>query len=238
MRITNLFRCALMAPENEPGGGGGGPPPVPPVTPPAPPEDPPVPPGTITLTTEQLRDRLDRSRTAFLRANGFGSEAELQALRQRDEAATAAAETARLATLTREQQLQEQLAQANEARVASEASAARATFDRHIAGVCAQLGVRNLDYATFAVEQAANALPEGQELDVQAWLSQSMTTNPAMRAALGIEAPVTPVVTGITTVPPVTPPVPPRPGDPPPAVDAFGMTQAAWDARREALGIG
>jgi hypothetical protein len=234
MFISNLFRGPLRAPEGEPTGAG-----TPAVDPPvAPTVEPTAPVGSITLTSEQLRDRLDRSRTAFLRANGFASEDELKALRQRDVDRVATEEAARKATMTREQQLQEELAQANARSVASEERAARAHFDRHVAGVCATLGVKNLDYATFLVEQAAQAIPDGQELDVQAWLQSRLESHPATRAALGIDAPVTSVIDPVTTVPVgAPPPTAPRPGNGPAPVDAFGMDAAAWQAKREALGI-
>jgi hypothetical protein len=234
MFISNLFRGPLRAPEGEPTGGGAPPDPGPPV---APPVAPPTDPANITLTSEQLRDRLDRSKTSFLRAHGFASEDELKALKLRDVERVAKDEETRKATMTREQQLQEELAQERAGRAASDERAMRATFDRHVAGVCATLGVKNLEYATFLVEQAAQATPEGSELDVQAWLQARLESHPATRAALGMDAPVATVVDPITTVPGFTPPPPPRPGAAPPASDAFGMDAAAWQARRESLGI-
>jgi len=232
MFITNLSRGPLRAPEGEPTGGGA------PADPPAPPAPPaPEPPTSITLTSEQLRDRLDRSKTSFLRAHGFGSEEELKALKQRDADRAATEETNRKATMTREQQLQEELAQERAGRAASDERAQRASFDRHVAGVCATLGVRNLDYATFLVEQAAQATPDGAELDVQVWLQARMESHPATRAALGMDAPVSTVVDPVTTVPGFNPPAPLRPGAPPQTNDAFGMDAATWMARREALGI-
>jgi len=240
MAITNLFRGSLFSPADEPGGGGagGGEPPVPPAAPAAPAgggDDP----EELRLTSEQLRDRLNRSRTSFLRANGLESEEAFKALLERDKQRAAADDEQRRAALSREQVLQEDLAKERAARVDLEERAARYGFERHVAGICATLGVRHLDYATFEIERAAAALPDGQELDVEAWLRDQMETRPAMRAALGLEPATTSVSAPVTTTTAHRDaPPPPRSGGAPPAADVFGMDSANWQARKEALGIG
>lgn len=234
--IYNLS-APRFAPETDPGAGGGsgGAPPAEPVPPPPAdePEDRP-----ITLTSAQLRDRLDRSRTSFLRAHGFGSEDELKSLKQREAERQKAEDEARRAAMSREQQLQEDLTRERARAQQAEEETQRVRFERHVAGICAMLGVRHLDYALFEVERAAAALPEGQELDVEAWLKERMESQPAMRAALGLEAPVQTVPAPVTTVPGGAAPVAPRPGSGQPQPDVFGMDASAWQARRDALGIG
>jgi hypothetical protein len=239
MTITNLFRGPIRAPEGEPGAGAsGGEPPAPPVAPTPPAGDGDPPPEELRLTSEQLRDRLNRSRTAFLRANGLDSEEAFKQLVERDKQRATQEDEARRASLSREQVLQEDLARERAARVELEERAARFGFERHVAGICATLGVRNLDYATFEIERAAAALPEGQELDVEAWLRESMETRPAMRAAFGLDVATT-VSEPITTTTAGGPrPTPPRAGGAPPSSDVFGMDSAAWQSRKDALGIG
>jgi hypothetical protein len=196
-------------------------------------------PEEIRLTSEQLRDRLERSRTAFLRAHGFKDEDELKALKKREEERSKAEDEARRAALSREQQLQEDLQREKDARLAAERQSQQVQFEREVATVCASLGVRNYDYALFEVGRARAAATPEQPLDIAAWLQAQIEAKPAMRAALGLEAPpqsvTSPVTTTVggqvtSTAPRVTGPGAPK--------TAFDLDQAAWQAKREALGIG
>lgn len=244
-------RGLLMAPDPGDGSGGGSGDPAPGDPPPTgdpapPPADPPPTgdpvPGDITMTSGQLSERLERDRAAQLQRMGFESEEQLTAMRERDAAATTAAEEARRSTLSREQTLAEDVLRAEGERDAFETERDDLRFQAHVSGICANVGVRNLDYALHMVEAAANATPEGQELDVEAFLRERVDPeNPqhaANRAALGLEAPVvtTPVpVTNIDGNPPPMPP--PAGGGDPKGFDAMDADAAAWQQRKEALGI-
>lgn len=275
MSIANLNRGPLLFPEEGTGGGGTGdpapaaaapaatppaPPAVPPAVPPAaaqPPAQPPAPtespatppaepPAPITMTSAQLNERLERERSSFLREQGFESPEQLAEMRTRDTAAQAAAEQARQAQLTNEQRLTEDVATRTAERDAAQAESDRLRFEGHVSGHCAAQGVRNVSYAQFAIERAANALPEGEELDVEAWLTERMNPENAehadMRNALGVpDAPPATTPTPATTTPgggPPPPAPPPAGGNPPPDGDAFAMSAADWQQRQERLGLG
>jgi len=197
------------------------------------------------MTSEQLNDRLARDRSAQLQRMGFDSEADLVAMQERDRAATEAAEAARQEQLTNEQRLQEDLVARTAERDQALADGADLRFQGHVAGVCASLGVSNVPYAQYEIARAAEALPDGQDLDVQAWLQERMDPEAAehasLRGALGVaEAPVVPAPAPATTVPVpgVTPPrPPPAGGTAPTGEDVFAMSDADWRAKQEALGI-
>ena len=199
---------------------------------------------SIHMTSEQLSDRLERDRSAQLQRMGFASEAELTEMRDRDKAATDAAETARREQQTREEQLAEDVTTANTARDAAEAERDQLRFESHVAGICATVGVRNLDYATHMIERAAEALPEGEELDVEAYLAERVDPENAehaqTRAALGIQAAVGTVAAPVTTTAAADgsdPTPPPAGGGDPKDVDAMAMTDAQWQRHQEALGM-
>ncbi len=265
MSILNLIRGPLMSPELGDGGTGAGAPaapmagndtasgpaaaPEPGVAPAAAPAAPPpvaAPPAdpSIHMTSEQLSDRLERDRAAQLQKMGFASEAELTAMRERDQAATDAAETARREQQTREEQLAEDVSTANAARDNALAECDQLRLESHVAGICATVGVRNLDYATHMIERAAEALPDGEELDVEAYLAERVNPENAehaqTRAALGIQAAVGTVPVAVTTTAAADgndPVPPPAGGGDPRAVDAMSMTPQQWQRHQEALGL-
>lgn len=210
-------------------------PPPPLVTPPAdPPADPPA--GRHTLSQAQLDDRLNRARGAHVRQLGsdFGIENDdqMRAALERDRAATAAAETARTESLTREQQLTEELATANAAKAQAEEEAELAQFQALIHSRCSAMGIRNTAYAEHMVLDAAMRSMD-EEFDEQAYL-QGLLADPQQAAALGIVATES---TGVTTVPgngnddapPADPPAPPG------ATDVMKMTKEEYRQFRGGL---
>ena len=189
------------------------------------------------MTGEQLNDRLTRDRAAQLQRMGFENEAQLTEMRNRDKAATDAAETARREQQTREEQLAEDVTTAETARDAAVAERDQLRFESHVAGICATVGVRNLDYATHMIERAAEALPEDQELDVEAYLAERVNPENAehaqTRAALGIQGAVVPVAAPVTTTGAADgsePTPPPAGGGSPVPVDAMDMTSEQFQA--------
>lgn len=251
--MINWNRGLLMAPND----GGEGAAPLPPTpAPPAPtpppaavesaPEAPPVdaPPAAppLTLSKEQLDARMEQVRRSQLRDLGFDSPEELSAMRERDAAATKATEDARRAQQTREQQLTEDVTKRTQERDAAQAEADDLRFQGHVSSICATQGIKNVDYAQFAIGRAAEAVPEGEQLDVEAWLAERMNPeaaeHQALRTALGVAPPTATVASPHTTIPGEPPPQPPPAGGTGPAVeDAFALDDATWQARREAYGV-
>ncbi len=196
------------------------------------------------MTSEQLSERLARDRSAQLQRLGFGNEAELVAMQERDRAATEAAETARQEQLTNEQRLQESLTTAETERDAALADANDQRFQNHVSGMCAASGVSNIPYAQFEIARAAEAMPEGEDLDVQAWLNERMdperTEHANVRSALGVPEAPAPAAAPANTVPVpgvVPPGPPPAGGNAPKGDDVFAMSDAEWRAKQDALGI-
>ncbi len=206
-----------------------------PATPPAPPPPPePVDPENLTLTKDALMKRLDRAARARLNEL-FGTDdpAKIEAIK----AAAKEAETRRQADMTELQKEQAKSAASETARVAAESALATERFNNTVTRACAQLGVKNLDYAGFAVQQAMRGLAQGEELNVHDHLTK-LLKQPTMAAALGLEVPVVPMgLTNTPVTPGAPPPAPPAPGGAPPAAkSAMDLTPAEFQARIAALG--
>ena len=225
------------------------PPTAPPVAtepPPAAPTEPPTlePPSTLTLTSEQLKDRLERAqatdRARWLKEQGFDDEAAFAARVKQFEDATAAAEEAKRLEMTEIEKYKADLATAQAATEAAEAKATAseeaaeaARTEAHLRGLFADRGIVNSDYAFHLVQKAQAELADGAELDEVALLDGLMADE-QQKLALGIAAP--PPAEGLAqTATPVTapPPVPATPG----TFDAMTATPADWAARKKELGI-
>lgn len=124
-------------------------PPTPGPTPPnAPAPDAPPDDDRIVMTKEALSARLTRAtRSAF--KNEFGTEdpAEVKAKLEQLSKYEAEKEKERLASLSREQQLSEEVAREKAARTAAEKEAATARFEAQTS----RLGIKNHDYAAFKI---------------------------------------------------------------------------------------
>lgn len=209
-----------------------------PVADPAPAADPPA--GRRhSLSDAQMEDRLTRARGAHVRTLGadFGVENEdqLRVVLERDRAAQAAAETQRQESLTREQQLTEELATSRAAQAQAEQAAELAEFQALIHSRCSAMGIRNTAYAEHMVLDAAMRSTD-EEFDEHAYL-QSLLSDPHQAAALGI---VASEATGATTVPGNgnDDPPPADPPRPPGATDAMSMTKEEYRRHRANLGAG
>lgn len=217
---------------------------------PAPPP-PPEPPaaaggdGSINMTSEQLKDRMARDRQVYLKSLGFESEEDLTAMQTAQAERTEAEETARREQMSREEKLQEDVAKQTQRADDAEAQAEALRWGQHVSGICASLGVRNVKYAQFAVEEAIEAAGEdGPEFDVEAWLQERLDPeaqeHSGMRAAFGMVSPVGTVAAPVTTTAAADgsePTPPPAGGGDPKDVDAMAMTPAQWQAHQEALGM-
>lgn len=220
------------------------PPGAPPAAPPAAPAAPPAAPATpepISMTTEQLNDRLTRDRQARLREMGFESEEALQAALKAGKDATEAEEERRREQLSNEAKLQEDLTSAQAAKTDAEAERDQAVFQYHVAQITTDLEIRNLDYAMHLVSQRLETVPDGEQLDVKEYLSELVKEGSQHRAPLGVAPPVEQVPAPAQTTPMVPgaagQPTPPAAGGAPDSKSALDMDAKEWAAKKASLGI-
>lgn len=206
----------------------------------SPPQSPPTPPDApdderITMTKEALSARLTRAtRSAF--KNEFGTEdpAEVRAKLEQLGKYEAEREETRKASLTREQQLSEEVAREKSARAAAEKEAASARFEAH----ASRLGIKNYDYAAFKIHAAMSAHAGTEKFDEKAYLD-SLLANRVERAALGIEdgpIPTVPIVPNTSPGNGNGPPPPPA-GAPKQPKTAFDMTSTEWQEFKARNGL-
>ena len=214
-------------------------PPTPPVTPPV--EPPAVPPtGNITMTSEQLNERMSRARSSHITTLGaeYGIETEAdlkKALAERQKQHTEA-ETARQNALSNEQRLTEVNTTLTAERDAAQEALAQVQFEGAVNGSCAALGIQNTSYAQHLVLEAASAVPDGETFDERAFLEAQLQDD-GQRAALTRQMPVS-QPTGVTTVPGGVNPPPPPGNNPPEPVNAMNMTKEQFAAHKQGMGIG
>ena len=207
----------------------------PPATPGVPAE-----PSDLTLTSAQLTARLERHYKSQLRKQ-FGTDdpSTITAQLEAAKAFEAAESERKRASMSELERVQTELKTERATRAAAEAERDQVRYENHIAGVCAKLGVRNIEYAMHIAGRAAGALPDGEVLDVSEYLTAQIAA-PTNRAALGVDTAPTQVAVGVQTTPadpsqPTPQPPPAGPGAPPP-VDAMTMTPAMFRAHIAGLG--
>ncbi|CAB4154909.1 hypothetical protein UFOVP650_47 [uncultured Caudovirales phage] len=214
------------------GGGGGGPVPAPTQ------EE-----GEIKFTSKQLDARLKRATSAELK-DLFGTD-DRDAIKtqwQKAKDLEAAEEERKRLQMSEIERYQVDLAKEKEASARTAAELAEVKFTQHITENCATLGIKSLKYARFLVSEAAEELPDGQQLDVTKFLTERLA-DPQHAAALGIvQAP--PVVTpkGVSTSPEPaggTPPVPSAaPLVPTSGKTVAQMNKSEFNAHLANLGVG
>lgn len=210
--------------------GGGGPPAAPPA--------PPAAPFAVFDTQEAFNDRVQRAARAEIRTQ-FGVEdpaevtRRLARLKELEDAEAAR----KREELTATQRLEADLAAAKAAQAAAEADRDSERFRATVSADCARLGIKNLKYAQFVVAEAAEALPDGQQLDPHEHL-RGLLEKPEFKQAFGIETAPAVVAAPVTTSPnPGTPPAPPpAPGGNPGGVDVMAMNPAQFKAHLESMG--
>lgn len=217
---------------------------VPPVVPGggAPPAAPPAPttPFAVFDTQEAFNDRVARAARAEMRTQ-FGVEdpaevtRRLARLKELEDADAAR----RREELTATQRLEQDLATEKAARAAAEADRDNERFRATVSQECAALGIKNLKYAHFLVAEAAEALPDGQQLDPHVHL-QGLLAKPEFKQAFGIESAPTVVAAPVSTSPNPQNPAPPPPatGGTPNAADVMTMNPAAFREHLDKYGAG
>lgn len=214
------------------GGGGGAPPPAP---------APPAQPFAVFESQAAFEERMSRAQRSFVREQ-YGVEdpnevkTRLARLKELEDQEAARKREEMTAT----QRLEQDLANEKAARLAAEAARDGERFRATVSGECARLGIKNLKYAQFIVAEAAEALPDGQQLDPYAYL-KDLVEKPEYKGAFGIEvaAPaVQPAPVNTSPQPGTPPPPPPAPGTPPATVDAMNMNPTQFREHLASLGAG
>jgi hypothetical protein len=199
--------------------------------------------GDIKLTSKQLDARLKRASSAELK-DLFGTDDRdaIRAQWQKGKDLEAAEEERKRLQMSEIERYQVDLAKEREASAKTAAELAEVKFTQHITENCATLGIKSLKYARFLVSEAAEELPDGQQLDVTKFLTERLA-DPQHAAALGIVVPP-PVVTpkGVSTSPEPASGAPPIPG-PAPLVPSGGklpkdMNPSEFRAHLANLGVG
>jgi hypothetical protein len=201
----------------------------------APPAAPPPEPFAIFQDADAFNKRVDREARKRLRELGIedpdATKAELEAAAR----LKAEAEERRKASLSEVERAKAEAAEAKAklATVEQERDADR--YRAKVTRLAAERGIKNLDYAYWALANDQSDQEEGAVLD-------ALLAQPSQRAALGLveppAPPAPPTPTPANTAPGVTaPPAPPAPGTPPPGKTAFDMTPDEWAKKRAALGL-
>lgn len=222
---------------------------APPATPPAPAPNPsPAPPSgeAPIMNQQQLNERLERERRTHLKSLGFESEEQAKQFKaQFDEQEKKKQEEERN-KLSETERYRHDLEAERRKNMQLEERYAASQFERKVNKSCAELGIKNVDYAMFEVLRKVDGLPKDQQLDVDSYLKELAAESDMKRASLGYvgtapqgapeqnPVPITTTPTG----PGVVPPPAPAPG-PAPTLggDVFAMDDATWRNRKAALGL-
>lgn len=196
---------------------------------------------TVTLTTKQLNERMDRAVRSFLKRElGAESADEIKAARGKLADLERAEEERRKAAMSEQEKLQAELAEARKAAEAASAAAEQARVDLHLTKLFARHGVRNPDYATWRIMDKLNQLPDSEELDEEAYLRE-LIADQRERVALGVDAPapeprkveVPPTTTSSTA----GAPKPPQSNPVQVPRSAYDLNASEWSRRKAELGI-
>lgn len=235
----------LLSPDPPAGGGGGGGNPAPsPAPAPAPTPAPAPEPFAVFPTSEDFQKRVERETRKALKALGIDDPDQVRSVLEDAAKARQAAEDAKKAQMSEADRLRAEKAEA-EAKASSAMSAAEeAKMRAHCYRIFAEKGVRNFEYAFFAVTSKLAAMGDDEELDVAAHLD-GLAKDPTQAIALGIAAPAAPAPA--PPAPPAQttprapgappPPAPPPPGAPAQGKTAMDMTPEEWAQRKAGLGI-
>jgi hypothetical protein len=209
-----------------------------PAAPPA--ADPPQGSAAISFKTqESFNDRMARHHASQLKKD-YGVEdagqlktdlAELAELR-------AAKEEARQADLSAQEKLQEDLNKSKSRLAAVQEERDAIRFESHVKGVCAELGVTNVDYAMYAIGKASDEAAEGAQVDAKELLSGLMKSDTS-RAALGMPQQAQVVADPANTSPgAVIPPTPKPPDASNSGFDANKASKEEFQKHLESKGLG
>jgi len=197
--------------------------------PPAPPPGnppPPEPPKPFAVFPDQasFQSRLDREARALLKEKYGLNEKELDERLERAKRLEEAEAERLKAQQTTEQRLETEKQEALAAKAKAEAEAAEARRQAEVTGLCARMGLKNVDYAIY---EATRAGKSGAELEAH---FNEQLKDESKKSAFGLAvAPITEVPKGPNTAPIAPPggnppPPPPPGGGAPPEVDVMKLS--------------
>jgi hypothetical protein len=192
------------------------------------------------LDAETFNKRMDREARARMREQFGTDDPEVVKAKLARAAELESQEAERKkAAMSEADRLKAEKAEADQRATRAEAERDQERLQRHIAGECAAKGIKSVDYASFLIEKATDALPAGQQLDVAKFLDEQLTDE-TKKVALGITVPAPTVVPDpATTVPSAgtPPPPPPKAGETGVTKTAMEMTAEEFGKHKQSLGL-
>ena len=197
-------------------------------------------PYAVFPDADSFQKRVDREARKALKDLGVNDPAEVRAMLSEFSELKAQQAEAERAKMTEIERLQADLAEAREAADDAEAAFDQMEIKTHLAGVFAEHGIRNYDYAYFIVEQKLDSMDDDEVLDEVAFV-EHLCNDPASRAALGFDGgvPDAPTPTRAVTTSPAMEhaPAPPQTNGSLPAKTAMDMSPDEWAKHKSSLGL-
>jgi len=161
--------------------------PAAPVVPPAAPAAPAAPatPFAVFPDSASFNARLDRETRTRLKEMGVEDPEQVKTLLAEHTALKAEAEKKRLENLSELEREKEARTKAENELAAERTRAANATMETQLFKLYAEHGVKNYDFATFAISQARAKAPDPSKFDAAEFL-KTLKEDPAQAAALGL----------------------------------------------------
>ena len=205
MTIPNTTPPAIPEPSTAPAAA-----PVAPVAPPPAAPAAPAAPFAVFPDSASFNARLDRETRTRLKEMGVEDPEQVKTLLAEHTALKAEAEKKRLENLSELEREKEARTKAENELAAERTRAANAAMETQLFKLYAEHGVKNYDFATFAISQARAKVPDPSKFDAAEFL-KTLKEDPAQAAALGLVG-VTSVGASTTEATKDTPPK----GAPPP----------------------
>jgi len=195
-------------------------------------------PGTLSLTSAQLAERMERATASAMRAN-FGTKdvSSIKERLERLEQFEAGEQERKRAALSEQERMAADLSEARAMAAASQASASAAAFDAKMVRLCATEGIKNVDYAIWELSRRAGDVKDGEQFDPSEYL-RSIAKTDSGRAALGLAPFVVVQDVGITSAPKIQEPSGDQARPERSARGAFDLDAKAWALKKASLGIG
>jgi hypothetical protein len=189
-------------------------------------------PFAVFENSDAFNKRMEREAKKLLRDAGLPDDtASVKA--QLDELAKlkAAQEEERKKQMTEADRLREERSQFEAQAKGAMSRAEEAELRAHLYQVFAEKGIKNFDYAFWAVTNKLSSLGETEELDERAFLDELLASQGAALGVVSAAAPTAPTQRPLTNTDPAKGPVaPPAGGTPPPPADAFAQTKDQFNS--------
>ena len=208
------------------------------------PDDPPAPtpaptpkpaePYAVFPTSESFNERVEREARAQLKKKYGLSEKELDERLERAKKLEEAEQERIKAQQTNEERLKGEKEEAERLAAAAKAEAEEAKRQAAVTGICAKLGIKNVDYAMYEAERSKKT-PAELEVHFTDLLKDESKKSAFGIATLPPEVVPTPANTSPQTPPGGQPPPAPPPagGGQTPPLDAMSMTKEQFSAHLE-----